>query len=177
MTSERDEQFGQYVLDRRAELVRTARLITGGDHHLAEDLVQTTLTKLYVKWPAFRRAGNPGGYAYRIMVNALTDERRRPWWRRERSTASLPDIPQAEPGLDREGVDELMTALRGLPPRMRATLVFRYFHGLDVAETAGALGCSESSVKTQTARGLQRLREGMEATSGPMGYLPGNVHP
>ena len=56
MTSERDEQFGRFVLERRAELVRTARLITGGDHHLAEDLVQTTLTKLYVKWPAFRRA-------------------------------------------------------------------------------------------------------------------------
>ncbi|MEU7867815.1 SigE family RNA polymerase sigma factor [Dactylosporangium sp. NPDC049140] len=168
MTNERDEQFRQYVQARRAGLLRTARLLTAGDHHLAEDLVQATLTKLYVKWPRYRRAGNPGGYVYRIMVNTLTDERRRPAAQRERPAAVLPDVAQPEPGVDRESADELVAALRGLPPRMRAAVVFRYFHDLDVAGTAAALGCSQGTVKSQTARALELLR----ASLVPVGLRP-----
>ncbi len=73
MTTERDEQFHDFVVARRAALVRTATLLTAGDPHLAEDLVQSTLTKLYVAWPAFQRADNRDGYVRRVMVNALTD--------------------------------------------------------------------------------------------------------
>lgn len=85
MKSERDEQFHSFVASRRASLLRTATLLTAGDAHLAEDLVQSTLTKLYVAWPAFRRADNPDGYLRRSLANALTDERRR-WWRRHERT-------------------------------------------------------------------------------------------
>lgn len=164
MNSERDAQFHDLVLARRAGLVRTALLLTAGNAHLAEDLVQSALTKLYVAWPAFQRARNPDAYVRRVLVNALTDERRRQWWRRERPTAELPDraIPaQRGPG---ETDDRLRTALRELPPRMRAAVVFRYFHELDVAETAEALGCSPGTVKSQTARALDRLR----AALGPL---------
>jgi RNA polymerase sigma-70 factor (sigma-E family) len=155
--NERDEQFHHFVVTRRAGLVRTATLLTAGDAHLAEDLVQSTLTKLYVAWPAFQRADNPDGYLRRVLVNALTDERRRWWRRRERPMAEVPDHAAAEtvPGdLD----DGLRAALSQLPPRMRAALVFRYFYDLDVADTADALGCSEGTVKSQTARALDRLR-------------------
>src|ERR1700761_5879328 len=154
--TERDEQFHSFVLDRRASLVRAATLLTAGDGHLAEDLVQSTLTKLYVAWPAFRRADNPDGYLRRTLVNALTDERRR-WWRRnERPVAELPDRPGAEaPAMADKG---LRAALRDLPPKMRAAVVFRYFYDLDIADTADALGCSVGTVKSQTARALDRLR-------------------
>ncbi|GGN77938.1 RNA polymerase sigma24 factor [Actinoplanes lobatus] len=156
MKNERDEQFHQFVVSRRAALVRTATLLTAGDAHLAEDLVQSTLTKLYVAWPAFQRADNPDGYVRRALVNALTDERRR-WWRRsERPMAEVPDRAAAEHAGDVS--DGLRAALRELPPRMRAALVFRYFYDLDVADTADALGCSEGTVKSQTARALDRLR-------------------
>ncbi|GAA1628902.1 SigE family RNA polymerase sigma factor [Actinoplanes couchii] len=157
MKTERDEQFHQFVVSRRAALVRTATLLTAGDAHLAEDLVQSALTKLYVAWPAFQRADNPDGYVRRVLVNALTDERRR-WWRRsERSMAEVPDRVAAA---HHEGdvSDGLRVALKELPPRMRAALVFRYFYDLDVADTADALGCSEGTVKSQTARALDRLR-------------------
>ena len=163
MRSARGEEFEQYVLAHRAELLRTATLLTAGDKHLAEDLVQSTLTRLYVAWPAFKRAHNPGGYARRALVNALVDETRRPW-RREAPQAQLPETPVPESiatGDDHAG-ERLNHALRGLPPRMRATLVFRYFHDLSVAETAEALGCSEGTVKSQTAHGLARLRDVLE---------------
>jgi RNA polymerase sigma-70 factor (sigma-E family) len=155
--NERDEQFHRFVATRRAGLVRTATLLTAGDAHLAEDLVQSTLTKLYVAWPAFQRADNPDGYVRRTLVNALVDERRRWWRRRERSVAELPERVATETAT---GVisDGLRAALTELPPRMRAALVFRYFYDLDVADTADALGCSEGTVKSQTARALDRLR-------------------
>ena len=57
-----------------------------------------------------------------------------------------------------EVADGLRAALSQLPPRMRAAVVFRYFYDLDVADTADALGCSEGTVKSQTARALERLR-------------------
>jgi RNA polymerase sigma factor (sigma-70 family) len=71
--------------------------------------------------------------------------------------ARLPDRPDVS--LERiEAPDGLRQALRELPPRMRAAVVFRYFYDLDVADTADALGCSEGTVKSQTARALDRLR-------------------
>jgi RNA polymerase sigma factor (sigma-70 family) len=60
------------------------------------------------------------------------------------------------------GGDRLRQALKELPPRMRAAVVFRYFYDLGVAETADALNCSEGTVKSQTARALDRLRAALE---------------
>ena len=156
MKAAREEEFRAYVVDARAGLVRTATWLTAGDSHLAEDLVQTTLTRLYVAWPRIRRADGPDGYARRTLVNALIDERRRPFWRRERSQAQLPE--GAAPPRDVEH-GPLRAALAELPPGMRAVVVFRYVYDLSVADTADALKCSEGNVKSQTARGLDRLRE------------------
>jgi RNA polymerase sigma-70 factor (sigma-E family) len=138
--------------------VHTATLLAAGDIHLAEDLVQATLTKLYVGWPAFQRAQNPDGYVRRMLVNALIDERRRVWRRREKPVAELPDRAAGTAPAVSPAAEAVRAALKDLPPRMRAAVVFRYFHDLDVAETADALNCSVGTVKSQTARGLDRLR-------------------
>lgn len=159
--SERDEQFHAFVADRRRWLLQTARLLTTGDQHLAEDLVQTALTKIYVSWSAFRRADNPDGYLRRVLVNAFLTERRRAWWRFERPSDRLPDRPAAQHGpadLD----PELSRALADLPRKMRAVVILRFFHELDVAETAAAMGCSAGTVKSQTARALDKLRGALD---------------
>ena len=173
MTNERDDQFHAFVVARRAGMVRTATLLTAGDPHLAEDLVQSTLTKLYVAWPAFRRADNPDGYVRRVMVNALTDERRRLWRRRERPVAELPDRPLPEH--DGDADSRLRAALRDLPSRMRAAVVFRYFYDLDIADTADALGCSQGTVQSQTSRALDRLRDALDRRGAerPLFLRPG----
>lgn len=83
----------------------------------------------------------------RVLVNTLTDEHRRIWRWRERSMAVLPDVPFQAGRVEAEGAERLRTALRDLPPRMQAAVVFRYFYDLGVTETADALGCSEGTPK------------------------------
>lgn len=172
MRSVRDEEFHSYVLAHRADLLRTATLLTAGDRHLAEDVVQSTLTKLYLSWPLFQMAAKPEGYARRALVNALMDEHRRPWRRRERSSPDLPE-GSSPSGSSAGRVDALHEALRDLPPRMRAAVVYRYFHDMSVADTANALNCSQGTVKSQTARALDQLREVLDLqASSPSSPLP-----
>ena len=154
MRTSREDEFRTYVVRSRAALVRTATLLAAGDTHLAEDLVQTALTKLYVAWPRVRLPDGPDGYARRILVNALIDERRRPFRQRETPRADVPDHAPSEP----PHFQALLTALAELPPGMRAAVVLRHVHDLSVADAARTLGCSEGNVKSQTARGLDQLR-------------------
>lgn len=130
--------------------------MTGGDKHLAEDLVQVCLTKLYLAWPRISVA-KLDSYARRVLVNALIDEKRGLFRKREQVWADVPDYPQ-DSETDGDGYG-LLAALRQLPPGMRAAVVLRHVEGLSTEETADALRCSTGNVKSQTARGLARLRE------------------
>ena len=153
----RDTEFSTFVEGHRVELLRAARLLTAGDRHLAEDLVQTALVRLYTAWPRLR--DNPVAYAHRVIINAHIDVTRRPWWRRERSVSELPE----RPGPLSSGSDDVREAIRAalasLPPRMRAVIVLRYWLDFSVKESADLLGCTQGTVKSQTARAVIKLRE------------------
>ena len=157
----RDEEFSAFVRARRSELLRSASLLTAGDSHLAEDLVQTALARLYVAWPRVQRSGKQFAYVWRIVVNAHIDEVRRPGWRRERNVPALPDRLAPLPADSFRGIDrgDVRAALAELPPGMRAAVVLRYWLDLSVEQTAELLHCSEGTVKSQTAKGAARLRE------------------
>jgi RNA polymerase sigma-70 factor (sigma-E family) len=157
----RDEEFSAFVRARRHELLRSACLLTAGDTHLAEDLVQTALAKLYLAWPRVSRDGSMSAYTWRIIVNAHVDEKRRPRWRRERSVAEPPDAPDELPEIT--GGDEVRNALAKLPAGMRAAVVLRYWADFSVADTARILRCSQGTVKSQTAKGIARLRESLDS--------------
>jgi RNA polymerase sigma-70 factor (sigma-E family) len=158
----RDEEFTAFVRASRIDLFRSACLLTAGDMHQAEDLVQTALARLYVAWPRVRRSGTHFGYVWRIIINAHIDEVRRPRWQRERNVAELPDIPESPPPDSfRFGIDgsDVRAALAELAPGMREAVVLRYWLDLSVEQTAQLLHCSEGTVKSQTAKGAARLRE------------------
>jgi RNA polymerase sigma-70 factor (sigma-E family) len=158
----RDEEFSAFVQARRMDLLRSACLLTAGDIHLAEDLVQTALARLYVAWPKVRRSGSEGAYVWRIIVNAHIDETRRASRRRERIMPAVPDTavpdtmgPDARPGVYG---GEVLAALAALPAGMRAAVVLRHWLDLSVEQTAELLNCSEGTVKSQTSKGAARLR-------------------
>ncbi len=156
--AERDAEFSAYVAARRATLRRTAYLLCG-DSHRAEDLVQTTLMKLYVAWPKVRDDDRVDAYARRVLVNAHVDETRRPW-RRERPGVDRHDVEQSS-GTSPEDRDLLLAALAALPRRQRAVVVLRHYWGLSVEETATDLGVTAGTVKSQTSHALRHLERAL----------------
>ena len=151
--------FESYVAARRPALRRTAYLLAG-DWDRAEDVVQDTLTNLYLHWWRASHATSVDAYVRRVLVNAYLAERRRPW-RRERSTDQVPETAYADTSGSSHDRDTLRRALATLGPSQRAVVVLRYWDDLSVAETAAALGCSTGNVKSQAARGLAHLREAL----------------
>lgn len=153
---DRDAEFGEYLESRAVVMRRTAYLLCGGDWHRAEDLVQTTLTKIYVAWSRIRRDGSVDAYSRRIMVRAAIDESRRAYRRRESVVEALPENEVRPSGVE-EAVD-VRRALARLPAGQRAVVVLRYWQDLSVQETAAALGKSEGTIKSQAAKGLASMR-------------------
>ena len=147
-----DEGFSVFVAARSRHLLHAAHLLTG-DRHRAEDLLQTALTRAYLRWD---RIEEPEGYVRRTMVNANTDWwRRKPW--REQSTDEMPEVVAPEPA-SYEVRDAVLSALATLSGRQRAVVVLRYYEGLSEAEIAAALGCSAGTVKSAASRAMVKLR-------------------
>ena len=160
----RDEQFSEFVVARRARLVRLAYLLCG-DAHRAEDIVQSALTKLYLAWPRLHRDGNVDAYARRIVVRTHLDVVKQSGSRHERATAEVPDI--ASPGgIAVEDRAALLVALQDLPPGQRRVVVLRYYWQLDVRETAADIGCSVGTVKSQSAKALAKLADALSSEFG-----------
>jgi RNA polymerase sigma-70 factor (sigma-E family) len=155
--------FDEFVRESSQSLLRTAYLLTGDRGH-AEDLLQTALLRTARRWSSAREL--PVAYARRVLVN-LSKNRWRDRGRRpsEVRTGAVEASHEGSSGqiLLRH---TLMPAVLKLPPRQRAVLVLRYFDDMSVEETAGALGCSPGTVKSQTHRALGKLRE-LLAEDGP----------
>ncbi|GAA5027836.1 SigE family RNA polymerase sigma factor [Actinopolymorpha pittospori] len=164
------EEFSSYVAARHGALTRTAFLLTG-DHHAAEDLVQTALARTYLAWSRIHNQTALDTYVRRTMVNEHTSWWRRAWRRGEALTAELPDHPATDPRADPDGLAErdgdLWRLLRALPAHHRAAVVLRYFEDLSEAETAEILGCSIGTVKSRTHRALATLRAGLTPPTEP----------
>ncbi len=156
MAADEDDGFRAFVERWWAPLTRTAYLLTGDRGH-AEDLVQSALEKTHRRWGRVGAMAAPEAYVRRAMVNTAVS------WRRRRRFAEVPLLATDRTTADDEyrHVDQrqqVVAALRKLPPRMRAVLVLRYFEDLSEQDVAGALGCSVGTVKSQASRGLERLR-------------------
>jgi RNA polymerase sigma-70 factor, ECF subfamily len=146
------------------------------DRDDALDVVQDAMLHL-----ARRYGGRPCGewrpLFYRILYNGIRDKQRRRSVR-SRLFGLLPgsradeDGPREDPlervadgapGPERqlmadEAMQRLEVAVAALPARQREAFALRCLEGMDVAETAIAMGCSEGSVKTHYFRALQALR-------------------
>src|SRR5262245_59384426 len=149
--------FDTYVRASERRHKRLAFLLTG-DLHEAEELLQAAYAKVYPRWGRVRRYDAPDAYLRRVMVSLRTS-----WWRRGRHRElSVADPPQAattsDPSASVVESQALLVALRALPDRQRAAVVLRHWCDLSEAETAAIMGCSVGTVKSNTSKGLARLR-------------------
>lgn len=156
--------YVEYVEGRLAWLRRLAYLLCQ-DWHEADDLVQATLTRLYVYWPRATRADNIDAYVRTILVRTFLGERRSGWFRRVLLPGST-SVDGVAAAADTDVVLDMRQALAAIPPRQRATLVLRFYCDLDVEQSATMLGCSAGTVKSQTSKGLASLRRMLEPAWG-----------
>ncbi|WP_344915259.1 SigE family RNA polymerase sigma factor [Streptosporangium oxazolinicum] len=152
MDAAEERRFREFVSARSPALMRLAFLLTGGDQHAAEDLLQTALARTVAGWS---RVETPEAYVRQVMYRQQVS-----WWRRRRETvvAEPPEgtVADGTPGADLRIV--MRRALARLTPRQRAVLVLRYYEDLPEAEVAGILGCSVGTVRSTAHRSLARLR-------------------
>ncbi|HZQ59557.1 MAG TPA: SigE family RNA polymerase sigma factor [Acidimicrobiales bacterium] len=157
--------FDTYVHERSAALLRLAFLLTG-DTHTAEDLVQSSLVKVMGRWDSITAGGDPHAYVRAVLLHTALRWRKRRW-SGERPSEVLPERADEADGAGAVVARErLRRALQALPPRQRAAVVLRHYEDLTEADAARALGCSVGTVKSQTARGLERLRALLDDDNG-----------
>ncbi len=149
-----EESFRAYVGARLPALKRTAWLLVG-DVHLAEDLVQTALSKAAMRWERIVAQGDPEPYVRRILYTEHVS-----WWRRRKLTEVLESAPadQLEHVVDVPMRVTLEQALAKLTPKQRAVLVLRYYEDLSESQAAELLNVSIGTVRSQTRYALARLR-------------------
>jgi RNA polymerase sigma-70 factor (sigma-E family) len=145
--------FDAFVAARGRRLWRAAWLLTG-DHHRAEDLVQTSLAKAY---PHFSRLADDE--AFEAYLRTTMYHIYLSWWRR-RWTGEVPTEvlggTTAEPDVALR--HDLVRALAELPRQQRAVVVLTYFDDLSHPRAAEVLGISVGTVKSTLARALAKLR-------------------
>jgi RNA polymerase sigma-70 factor (sigma-E family) len=134
-------------------LLRMAVLLTD-DQGQAEDLVQEAFIR-----SAARLEGLPRDEAKPYLRAAILN-----LWRNrlrhlavERRHASAVEGPGETPGFEERMA--MWQVVATLPPRQRACLVLRFYEDLPVERTAQLLGCSQGTVKSQTSRAIERLRQ------------------
>jgi RNA polymerase sigma-70 factor (sigma-E family) len=150
--------FAEFVREVSPLLMRTAYLL-GGSQYVAEDLVQEALERACRRWRRIAATEAPEAYVRRIVVNLANDRWRHLGRIREVDRLEVPDQPDPRDEYGRLDLrDQLTAMLETLPIRMRTVIVLRYFHDMDDAQIADALGITAGAVRSQLSRGLAKLR-------------------
>jgi RNA polymerase sigma factor (sigma-70 family) len=155
--------FGALVRDHQEIAFRTAYLITRNAAE-AEDAAQTALVKAHGALRRFRRGAPFRPWLLAIVANEARNRRRSGARRdllalRVTGAPSAPAAPSPEDAVvAAEERATLLRALDSLADDHRLVLALRYLLDLSEEETAAALGVRRGTVKSRTARALERLR-------------------
>ncbi len=176
---DRDAKLEAFLAEVEKRAWRMARFAIG-DADEALDITQDAMIRLVDNY-ADRPPGEWQALFFRILQNRIRDHQRRQGVRRrvmallpgrggaDEPADAVPDPLQSAPDpapdalperqLEMADVgDALQAAIAALPRRQQQTFLLRAWEGLDVAETARAMGCSEGSVKTHYSRAVHALR-------------------
>jgi RNA polymerase sigma-70 factor (sigma-E family) len=142
-----------------ASLVRLVRLFVD-DRNAAEDLVQEGFIRLARSAHRIKDPAKAPAYLRSIVLNLARDNNRRGLVSLRHHLPFDSDKASMEDELAlRDDQQQVIDALRELPPRQRDCLVLRYYDELGIEDLASTLGISPNSVKTHLKRGLRALEE------------------
>ena len=143
------------LLDRHEREIFAYALRLVGDRDEADDIYQDTFLAAFRGWPPPRR-GQERAWLYRIATNKVIDRSRR-----AKRLVRLGDLRLAAPERDGVSMADLASAIKVLPEGQRAAFVLRKVQGLDYAEVASALECSEDAARQRVAEATKKVREAM----------------
>ncbi len=142
-----------------AALVRLVRLFVD-DRNAAEDLVQEGFIRLARSAHRIKDPTKAPAYLRSIVLNLARDDNRRGLVSLRHHLPFDGDRASVEDEIVlRDDQQQVIDALRELPPRQRDCLVLRYYDELSIDDLASTLGISRNSVKTHLTRGLRALEE------------------
>jgi RNA polymerase sigma-70 factor, ECF subfamily len=153
-----DEDFNRLYRDSRPRILRTLVAMVG-DVGAAEDCVQDAFVKAYRAWPRWKPDAPAEAWLHRIAIRVAISHRRRE--RLRDAGALILRLGRAgteDPQDEIEGQD-LLAALRRLPPDQGAAVVLRHHHGYSNREIAAALGVPESTVSARLNAAKRKLRD------------------
>ncbi len=146
--------FDTFVRTTYPGLVGVATALTGGVAD-AEDMVQDTMMKAFVRWDRVRDYEHPQGWAHRVLVNRCVG-----WWRRQRTEARyLARLRREEAVTAGPSPDALVfwEAVRRLPVRHQQVVALYYAADLTVDEVAGVLTVPSGTVRSDLTRARAAL--------------------
>jgi RNA polymerase sigma-70 factor (ECF subfamily) len=163
-----------FLAEIQGRAFRMAQIATGNRDD-ALDIVQDAMIKLVQKY-SDHDASLWKPLFYRILESRILDWHRRQnvrnrfrswlhWDTDDEHSESLLEQHPAPPSFipeiqfqDSQFMLQLEAALKTLPIRQQQVFLLRLWEGLDITQTAQAMQCSESSVKTHYSRALEKLR-------------------
>jgi RNA polymerase sigma-70 factor (ECF subfamily) len=146
--------FGELLERHEREIFAYALRLTG-DRDDADDVYQETFLAAFRGWPPPRR-GQERAWLYRIATNKVIDRARR-----AKRLVRLSDLRLAAPDRDGESIADLTAAVKVLPPGQRAAFVLRKLEGLEYADVARVLECSEEAARSRVAEAMKKVKEAM----------------
>ena len=147
--------FGELLERHEREIFAYALRLTG-DRDDADDVYQETFLAAFRGWPPPRR-GQERAWLYRIATNKVIDRARR-----RKRLVRMADLELAAPERDGSSMADLAAAIRVLPEGQRAAFVLRKVQGLEYADVASALACSEEAARSRVAEAMKKVREAMK---------------
>lgn len=144
----------QELLDRHADEVHRFLVAAVGRQEAADCFQETVLSALRA-YPRLRNGENLGGWLLTIARRKAIDEHRG----RVRRPAPVAEVRDHDGRSPVDPEPGLWAAVRLLPPKQRAAVLFRYVNDLPHREIGRLLGCSEEAARRNVHEGLKRLRE------------------
>ena len=147
----RQDSFDDFFRVHRDRIFRAIAL-TVDDRDLAAEATDEAMIRTYERWRTVHDYANPPGWAYRVALNWARSKLRR---RRFRDDREIPDLGRLD---DPPGDPQLVAAVARLPMEYRSVIVLRFYLDWSQEQIAEALDIAVGTVKSRTARGLERLR-------------------